>query len=397
VIDHQIRPDEPDAGSIHESRTTFTIKQSIAPTTANPISTDDEDTLQIAAKATSRGFSPSVVSDLDQPLLLSPQWLPLRASVKRGLLAAEELSEIDARLLRAVEVNSLDEIAMALDAGADINAAKPGIDETALQIATRTNRCSAVLLFLHYQNVNVHVRDKLGGNLLHSALMSGCAACIQGLLDVGLSMTVKNDSGSSAFNLAVQHCVITAPLLTLLKHAVLNNVPSCPCDVRNLEPDALYWLCCYEPTRRAHALILVSFEWSLGHISKYASTPFELIMLRKMEWLLEEIIRHPKTGREVVAGYAMWDKVLLAVTRPPVMHCKAVLELLLSGIEYKHIKDEIDAFAVKRKNQHLLVFLALEERGQDLSQLRIFFQIAPFPGPELDLARNPLSEHVDSR
>jgi Ankyrin repeats (3 copies) len=269
MTDRQIGPDEPEAGLIHESCTTITIRRSIAPTIANSNSINDEDTVRIAANAASRSFSPGVFSDLHQPLRL-PRWLPLGASVKRGSMTAEEQFEIDARLLRTVEENWLDEIAIALDAGADINAVKPGIYLTALQIATWTNRCSAVQLLLHYQNVNVHVCDQWGKTLLHRAVLSGCATCTQSLLEAGLSMTVKDNSGFSAFHLAVEVCIFTSPLWTLLRHAVLGNGSSQPCDVRHLDPAALLNLCYRKPSRIAHALILMSFGWSLEpEMSKY--------------------------------------------------------------------------------------------------------------------------------
>jgi hypothetical protein len=128
---------------------TVTDLHSPAPAMANPSHTTDGFQVQLAAKAASGAFSSSVISDLcDNPVMpkrevqpngwtwilyleshldahrLSPRWLSLKASVKRGQMTEDELSRADAQLLAGAETSSLFQMAKALDDGADINAVK---------------------------------------------------------------------------------------------------------------------------------------------------------------------------------------------------------------------------------------------------------------------------------
>jgi Ankyrin repeats (3 copies) len=213
-----------------------------AAATTNLVDTPITDLVQPLIDASSGGFSSSVVADFLRPqchnssasdtgfsvrsrssigdgMVYIPQsrWLPLLATVKRGNLTVMEQYEIDKELLDTVESGSLFEIAQALDAGADINAAiLPEPCKTPLQIATTNAGCCPALKFLlSYKNVNLHVRSSVGENLLHAAVRLECEKCIQSLLDVGLSMTDKDQSGFSALNLAVESWDSTQPLLNV--------------------------------------------------------------------------------------------------------------------------------------------------------------------------------------
>jgi Ankyrin repeats (3 copies) len=353
----QTLPRKSPAASIHESCITITNRQSLAPTATNCINTTDGDSVLLAANAASASgvFSSSVVADLNgaKPF----RWLPLRARVNRGQLTFEEESRIDAELLGAAKRNSLIRMAKALDAGADINSVEAaGSHQTALQIATNTlGCCSAVDFLLHYRDVNLYVRDERGGTLLHTAARLECETCIQSLLDVGLSMTDKDENGISAFNWSAEKCLTTRPLVTLLRHATKGGIGSS--DVTALDPHALDKLCCQTPIIRGdHARVLARFGWSLMTHVNPRSTIFCHI-LKKEHWLLKEMIEHPKAIMQIRAKTSAWDKVLLAATTGPGKNAEIVLQLLQAGIVFRHLTSGIYRLAVKKKDRSLLEFL----------------------------------------
>jgi hypothetical protein len=335
---------------------TVTDRHSLAPAMANRSHTTDGSQVQLAAKAASGAFSSSVITDLDG-YRLSPRWLPLEASIKRGQMTEEELSRADAHLLAGAETSSLFQMAKALDDGADINAVKlSGRCWTALQIATNTRMgCSAVRFLLHYQNVNLHVRDGQGGNLLHIAVRVECEECIRSLLGVGLSMTDEDENGISALNFAAESCRTTRPLLTLLRHARDNAGEDNA--ITALDPHVLYKLCCKTSMREEHAHVLVSFGWSLVTHMTTKTSHLLLDTLEKEHWLLEEILEHPEAIVQIREGYLMWDAVLRAVTRGPVTNSAIALRLICAGIKYRHLMADLIELADKERNHSLLEHL----------------------------------------
>ncbi len=173
--------------------------------------TIDRDALLMATDAASGAFSSGVVTDLNGTIL-SSRWLPLRASLQRGLLNTEDQARINAKLRHGAANGNLVAMAEALDAGADINAVRPGDNLTALHIAVRKrDGCPALRFLLQYQNVNAHVRDRYGNTLLLIAVRWECDSCIQSLLDFGVSMTDENENGVSASAMPLNG----VPVLTL--------------------------------------------------------------------------------------------------------------------------------------------------------------------------------------
>jgi hypothetical protein len=351
---HLLR-DRSHAGSTQESCMTTIKRQSLARTTTHGMDTMGRDLVELAADAapeTSGVFSSSVVADLKlrEP---SVQYLPLQASIKRGHLAVEQQSLLDFQLLDATEKKMVFEMAVALDAGADINALKPGSYQTALQIATTTPfHCPAVRLLLRYKNVNVHVRDKQGSTLLRNAVRLQCKDCIQNLLDVGLSMTEGDESGISPFKYAAERCSSTEPLWVLLMHARNSGLDGSA--LTALDPDALHQTFSYTPFRRNHALVLVYFGWSI-------TTPMKTNWLRSLtmledEALMMKMIRHRSSIEQIWAKNPIWDVVFQVAMRGPVPKIAILIQFLRSGIQYHHLETEIYDIARKKNNRALLEF-----------------------------------------
>jgi hypothetical protein len=364
VPEHQTLTVKSPAGSVHQSYVTVTDNRPPAAATTN-VDASDTDLAQLAVDAATGWFSSSAVTDCDlveawDPSLQS-RWLPLQASVKRGSFTIEEQSKIDEELLNAVESGTLLDIAKALDAGADINAAKlPEPCKTPLQVATATSRCCSALSFLlKYKNANLYVRDSRGRNLLYRAVGLECGKCIQSLLDVGLSMTDEDYYGYSAFNLAVESCFSYQPLLALLMratdHGVMKNGVATNL-ITDLDPGALRKACYRKPIRRKHARLLVQFGWSLmAHIR--ATSPTFQHILKEEPWLLTAIIEHPRTVAEIREKDPVWDDVLIAATRGPHPNTAVILQCLRAGIEHQHLKTEICDLAIKEQCYSLLIFV----------------------------------------
>jgi len=354
AADHQTLRSKSTPGSIHESCIALMTKNLPAPTTTVHMNTTSADPVQSAANAASGTFSHSTVTDL-KGSLLSSQWLPLRARVRRANLTGEERSKIDAHLLDAVERNFLIEIAGALDAGADINALRPPEGyQTALQLATNTPMlCAAVRFLLHYQDVNIHVRDERGPNLLHNAVRLECEDCIQSLLDGGLSMTDEDENGISAIDFAAQKCSTTRPLSALLRYARNDGVKGI--DITALDPHALLKLCCQTPFRREHAHVLVRFGWSL--ITDGNAKPFPFSRILKNEcWLMKEMIEHPKTIAKIRAKLPAWENVLEEAIYTS--NTENVIQLLRVSIEFRHLTRAIFYLATTKNHYFLMEFLA---------------------------------------
>ena len=55
------------------------------------------------------------------------------------------------------------------------------------------------------KGANIHLQDKNGATPLHRAVRTRCAAAVQFLLQAGADPTTANNSGSTAFHLAVQN------------------------------------------------------------------------------------------------------------------------------------------------------------------------------------------------
>jgi hypothetical protein len=302
VAEHRALEDKSPPGSVDESCSTVNDKCPAIPTT-DPVNTLDTELMKLEIGASTEGFSSSVVvdyfhsgfrgsstshtghyfghifsrfyrwspEDIDPSSRPLPQsrWLPLLASVKRGNFTVEEQSDIDKELLNAVERGSLFETAQALDAGADINVAMlPEPCKTPLHVATTKVGCCPFLEFLlSYKNVNLHVLDSEGGNLLHRAVRLRCEHCIQSLLDVGLSMTDEDHNGFSALDFGTK-CYRTTRRLEahVAQHSVIWNGLATN-SIIDLNPRALVKACHRKPIRRGHAKVLVFLDGHSWHMS----------------------------------------------------------------------------------------------------------------------------------
>ncbi|ERF73623.1 hypothetical protein EPUS_00876 [Endocarpon pusillum Z07020] len=353
--------------SIHETSINTRKRRSTAATTIKHMKTIDRGAMLVATDAASEVFSSGVVTDL-RDTLLSSRWLPLRASLQGGLISMEEQLRINAKLLDAAANNNLVAVAEALDAGADINAVRPGQGWTALHFAI-SHCCPAVRFLLQYQNVNAHVRENNGKTLLHKAVQYQCETCIQSLLDFGVSMTDEDESGFSAFRYAVERCVSIEPLLALLRHATRYEVKTDA--VTALGKDALYKLCCLQPLRRAHAAILVRCGWSLAMFANNdSSLRLAFDILEEEQWLLMLMLEQTQTTLEIRAKVPLWNEVLMAVTKGPKRNTAALLKLLRAGIKYQHLKFEIYGLAVSQDDLSLLDLLDRKAHGRILRKQR---------------------------
>jgi ankyrin repeat protein len=342
------------SGSVHGSSINTGKRHSTAATTIKRMNEIDRGAMLMATDAASESFSSGVVTDLSDTLL-SSRWLPLRASLQGGLISMEDQLRINAKLLDAAEANNLVAMAEALDAGADINAVRPGQDRTALQFAI-CHYCPAVRFLLRYQNVNVHVRDYKGRTLLLTAVQYQCENCIQSLLDLRLCMTDEDEYGVSAFNYAVEYCHGTEPLLALLRHATKDEAEIDA--VTALDRDALYKLCCGYPLRRAHAAILVHCGWSLAtSANNTSSLRWALDILEEEQWLLMLMLEQIQTILEIRAKVPLWNAALMAATKGPKRNTAVLLKLLRTGIEYQHLKFEIYGLAFSEEDHFLLDLL----------------------------------------
>lgn len=355
------------AGSIRTSCITVTKPQSLASTTTNHIDTADENLVELASDAAAGIFSSSAVADLDRLLPASGGLglnLPIRASLSREQLTLEEQAMLDTQFLAAAKSESLLKMAEALDAGADINAVDPKTYQTALQIGiTKETCCLAVRFLLQYKNVNFHVRDATGANLLHHAVNRNCGDCTQNLLDVGISMTDKDCFGFPALKVAIEKSYGSArPLLVMLRHATSRGFKRS--FIIALHSSALYEQCLryshphpmnYVPRDLELSMrLLIRFGWPL---MSYVKTAEPLLGLLKEPSLLEELTSQRETLEHIRAKHPMWDEVLLAATKGAKANTRVVLALLRAGIEYQHVMTEIRELATKEQDSTLLGFL----------------------------------------
>jgi hypothetical protein len=206
-------------------------------------------------------FSSSVVTDL---MALSSgaldigasRYLPICSSLRREQMTADEQDTIDLHFLGSTQNGSLYEMATSLDHGADINALSLNNCQTALQLAATTHQDEEALIFLlQYENANIHVRGDHGQGLLHDAVRTAKTKAIQRLLQLGLSMTDEDENGVTPFNLAVEICGSSEPLLTLLRHAARQEDDSE--ELVDMDPAALHTICRDGPLDAGHASLLL--------------------------------------------------------------------------------------------------------------------------------------------
>ena len=301
---------KPTVPSIQGSTITISAEQPVGSRSGGRSVVDEPDVLHLIGHAAGETFSPSTVSDLKrlgsdpanqymwlQAGLRCPRYLPLQSTLERERKTSEEQYSLDIQLVQATRGSSLSDIALLLDHGANINALSPVSGNTPLQIAINTHQDEiSVLFLLQYKNVNIYVRDGRGRTLLHGAVRTRKIQTIQSLLVLGLSMTEEDQNGITPFNIAVQHCGDSSPLLALLLHASMQaaNVDEIP----QIDPYALHRVCQETPIRLGHALTLLEYGWSpserfrtAGHTEEMS--PLYLAVLKKKTELVERMLLLP--------------------------------------------------------------------------------------------------------
>jgi ankyrin repeat protein len=323
-------------------------------------------------QAAGGAYSSSTVSDLEWlrggPSSLQVQrYLPIAASLKRGEMTVGDRTKLDLQLINATTRGSVDEMAMLLDNGADINAARSRNCQTLLQIALLTHQAESVIFFLLlYRNVNIYVRDCFGRSLLHYAVSLGRVQIIPRLVDLGLSMTEGDANRITPFNVAVGKFNSAAPLSTLLKYA--RNQGASDDAITKMEPTALHRTCVRNRIFAVHASLLLEYGWSPGNrfLTKDGGniewvSPLYLAILKKEIVLVGKMLELPKDVVRVNEVHGPTPDLLGLAFGPRVDCPKIVLLLLRAGIAYNHFSNELNALAQRHNDSTLLKWLHEEK------------------------------------
>jgi ankyrin repeat protein len=341
-------------------------------------SSDGPDMLGLIDQAAGMTFSSSTVSDRRLHQLgnrhqrsanhQSLKYLPIRASPKREQMTAEECRTIDSKLYDAVRHGSLDEIALSLDDGADINAVALDSGDTILHVAMMTYQDDSLASFLlQYKNVNIHVQNGKGQTLLHVAVFAGKVRAIRGLLDLGLSMTDEDHRGITPFNIAVESVPFTDPLSILLLHARMRGVDSA--EMTDMDPAALHTVCRNNPICAEKALVLLDHGWSPakrfrtvdGTNSERVSSLYLAVMQREVV-LVEKMLRLPKDIVCVNAVHGPCPNLLL-LAMDYTSGC--ALQLLEAGLDHKHFLQGLQEFAGSEVDFPLCKWLCVVKEQRD--------------------------------
>ena len=373
------------ATSIQNSSITVSEEKPMTSSSSGPLGADEPVVLRLMSHAAGETFSPSTLSDLNRlssyPLnqylsflagLRRPKYLPLQSTLRRERKTSDEQHSLDRQLLYATRNSSLHEIALLLDQGADINAMSLTSGNTPLQIAitAHQNELSALFL-LQYKNANVHVRDGKGRTLLHGAVRNSRIQTTKCLLVLGLSMTEEDERGVTPFNIAVQDCLDSSPLLTLVRHASVQtaNVGVIP----QIDPSALHRVCQESPMRLGHALTLLEHGWSPSERFRTVSgenteevSPLYLAIVKKKTGLVERMLSLPS---DVVCIDEKHGPCLSLLALAMDAGCSRIVLLLLhAGAGYRNCWTALNRFAERRVDFALSRWL--HEREEDDESLR---------------------------
>lgn len=156
------------------------------------------------------GFSVSVVADLEtlrraeDRSRLPKRSLPLGSLLKQNELVSAGQAFVNAKLILGATMDDADQVAQALDEGAEINTlSEEGL--TALQISLGESQTSTVAaLILLYNETKVHLRDQTGDTLLHYAMKSGNVWLIRRLVTSMDQLRVFDGEGATPLHVAAQ-------------------------------------------------------------------------------------------------------------------------------------------------------------------------------------------------
>jgi Ankyrin repeats (many copies) len=374
------------------------------------------DVLDLIGDAAGENFSPSTVSDLEklpfEPLtsfamsktfkaiMKCSKYLPLQATLKREQKTSEERHKVDLQLFDATRCGSLDEVAVLLDDGADINAVSPDDVNTPLHVAMSPDHDEQLVLFLlQYKNVNVHARDGRGRTLLHEAVRYEKLQAIRWLLALGLSGTDGDENCITPFNIATQVSTFSNSMSMLLEHARMQGASVD--EIEQMDPSALHTACQRNPTFRDHALVLLHYGWSPAKRflndddgKSEPTSPLYLAVLKKEIVLVEKMLLLPKNVVRVNGLHGPCPNLLTLAMDDTVRCSKIVLLLLRAGIDYEDYWDNLKEFARWEGDAALLKLL------HDMEMLRRSFVqdedaqglgwSYPIPGPEALLQESML-------
>lgn len=154
------------------------------------------------------GFSISVIADLEalrsaeDRSELPKRSLPLGSILKQYDLVPAAQAFVNAKLILGATMNDADQVAQALDEGAEINAlSTEGL--TALQISLCESQTSiATALILLYNETKVHHRDRTGDTLLHYAMKAGNVSLIRRLVTSMDDLRIFDGEGATPLHVA---------------------------------------------------------------------------------------------------------------------------------------------------------------------------------------------------
>ncbi|MCJ1430899.1 hypothetical protein MMC27_000249, partial [Xylographa pallens] len=156
------------------------------------------------------GFSIGVGTDLEKlrrtevGSRLPKRSLPLGAILMQNQLIPAGQAFVNAKLILGATMDDADQVAQALDEGAEINAIS-GEGCTALQISLGGSQTSiTAALILLYNETKVHLRDNIGDTLLHYAIKSGSLPLIRRLVTSMDDLRVFDGDGATPLHVAAQ-------------------------------------------------------------------------------------------------------------------------------------------------------------------------------------------------
>lgn len=156
------------------------------------------------------GFSVGVVADLEElrraedRSRLPKRSLPLGSILKQNELVPAAQAFVNAKLILGATCDDADQVAQALDEGAEINAVSEE-GYTALQISLGESQTStAAALILLYNETKVHLRDRAGDTLLHYAMKSGNVSLIRRLVTTMVDLRVFDAEGATPLHIAAR-------------------------------------------------------------------------------------------------------------------------------------------------------------------------------------------------
>lgn len=156
------------------------------------------------------GFSISVVADLEELRCakdgsrLPKRSLPLGSILKQNEMISAAQAFVNAKLILGATMDDADQVAEALDEGAEVNATSEE-GHTALQISLGESQTStAAALILLYNETKVHLRDETGDTLLHYAMKSGNVSLIRRLVTGIDDLRAFDSDGATPLHVAAR-------------------------------------------------------------------------------------------------------------------------------------------------------------------------------------------------